>query len=254
MEEAKVVVITGGAYGIGRGIAETFASQGAAVVLADLHRQRGTELQAAIEARGGRALFVATDVRDEQEIAALMAAAVERFGRIDVLCNNAGVERYKYAEAMDLEDWDAIVQTNLRGSFLCSKYAHPHLKASGGTVIFISSVQAFANEPQSSVYAATKAGILGLTRSMALDFAKDGIRVNAVCPGAIHTGMTEVYLEGQDEPQAILDKIGTAIPLGRIGKPEDVAGVVAFLASPAAAYMTGASLVVDGGLLCRLAL
>ncbi len=179
---------------------------------------------------------------------------MREFGRIDVLCNNAGIERYRPADEYTSEDWTAIVDTNLRGAFLCSKYAYPHLKASAGSIVNIASVQAFANEPKISVYAATKAGLMGLTRSMALDFAADGVRVNAVCPGAIQTGMMEVFLRNQPNPEETVTSMGRAIPLGRVGQPEDIARAVWFLASPAAAYITGTSLVVDGGLLSRLAL
>ena len=183
---------------------------------------------------------------------ALITQTVEAFGRIDVLCNNAGIERYRTADEYTIDDWNAISETNLRGAFLCTKYTYPLLKESKGCVVNISSVQAFANEPKISVYAATKAGLLALTRGMALDFAADGVRVNAVCPGAIQTGMMEPFIKDQPDPVEAVKAIGRTIPLGRVGQPEDIAQAVYFLASPAASYITGATLVVDGGLLGRL--
>ncbi|MGH2482005.1 MAG: SDR family NAD(P)-dependent oxidoreductase, partial [Ktedonobacteraceae bacterium] len=145
-----------------------------------------------------------------------------------------------------------ISETNLRGAFLCTKYDYPLLKQSRGSVVNISSVQAFASEPCISVYAATKAGLLALTRGMALDFARDGIRVNAVCPGAVQTGMMEPFLKDQPDPEDAVRGIGRTIPLGRVGQPEDIAKAVYFLASADAGYITGSTLVVDGGLLSRL--
>ncbi len=252
MSEPRVAVVTGGAYGIGRGIAEEFARKGDHVVIADRDAERVTSLASSLKLPPAKALFVRTDVRIERQIQELMAAAFEAFGRIDVLCNNAGIESYKRPEEYTIDDWTAIHDTNLRGAFLCTKYAYPFLKKAGGAIINISSVQALANESSVSVYAASKAGLLGLTRAMALDFAGDGIRVNAVCPGAIHTGMMEAQIKDHPNPEEAVRAIGRAIPLGRVGLPQDIAHAVYFLASPAAAYVTGATLVVDGGHLSRL--
>lgn len=147
-----------------------------------------------------------------------------------------------------------MVDTDLRGPFLCSKYAFPALRQQRGSIVNIASVQGLACEPNTAVYAAAKAGLLALTRGMALDFAPEGVRVNAVCPGAIQTGMMEAYLAQQSKPEAVLASMAKAIPLGRVGEPEDIARVVYFLGSPDAAYITGANLVVDGGLLAKLAI
>ncbi|HEX4486199.1 MAG TPA: SDR family NAD(P)-dependent oxidoreductase [Terriglobales bacterium] len=252
MSDSRVALVTGGAYGIGRGIVQEFAAKGDAVVIADRDAERGVALESSLKAAGKQVLFVPTDVRIELEIQALMRRIGEVFGRIDVLCNNAGIERYRRADEYTLDDWNAISETNLRGAFLCAKYAYPFLKESRGSIVNISSVQALASEPQISVYAATKAGLLALTRGMSLDFAVDGVRVNAVCPGAIRTGMMEPFLKDQPDPEEAVKAIGRTIPLGRVGQPEDIAQAVYFLASAAAAYITGATLVVDGGLLSRL--
>jgi NAD(P)-dependent dehydrogenase (short-subunit alcohol dehydrogenase family) len=254
MVESRVVLVTGGGYGIGRGIVQEFASHHEAVVIADLNDERGTLLESSIRVSGGQALFVHADVRVEAQIQALIERTIGAFGRIDVLCNNAGIERYRRPEEYTLDDWNDISETNLRGAFLCTKYAHPFLKERCGCIIHISSVQAFANEGRISAYAATKAGLLGLTRSMALDFASEGIRVNAICPGAIQTGMMEAFLDREADPEEAVQTLGRSIPLGRVGQPADIARVAYFLASPAASYMTGATLIVDGGLLTRLSI
>jgi NAD(P)-dependent dehydrogenase (short-subunit alcohol dehydrogenase family) len=252
MTESRVALVTGGAYGIGRGIVQEFARTGEAVVIADLDAKRGVALESSIAAAGGKVLFVRTDVRVESQIQALMARVSEVFGRVDVLCNNAGIERYRRAEEYTIEDWNSISETNLRGAFLCTKYAYPLLKKVRGCIVNISSVQGLASELQISAYAASKAGLLGLTRGMALDFAADGVRVNVVCPGAIRSGMMEPFIKDKPDPEEAVRAIGRTIPLGRVGQPEDIAHAVYFLASPAASYITGAVLVVDGGLLSRL--
>lgn len=222
----RVALVTGGAYGIGRAVVREFVAHGEAAVIADVNSERGQLLASSIAAGGGQARFIHADVRDETSIQRLIEESIQHFGRIDVLCNNAGIERYKRAENYSSDDWTDVVNTNLRGAFLCSKYAHPYLKERQGAIVHISSVQAFANEPQIAVYAATKAGLLGLTRAMAIDFASDGIRVNAVCPGAIQTGMMESFLNDHPNPREFLNGIGQSIPLQRIGQPEDVAAAV----------------------------
>lgn len=252
MSESRVVIVTGGAYGIGRGIVEEFAAKGDRVVIADRDADRGAALESAMLSSSATVMFVRTDVRNESNIKNLMTTVLNSFGSIDVLCNNAGIESYKRADEYTIDDWNAIAETNLRGAFLCSKYAYPLLKKNRGCIVNISSVQAFANESRISAYTASKAGLLGLTRSMALDFAPDGVRVNAVCPGAIRSGMLEACVKDDPNPEQAIEALGRTIPLGRVGEPKDVARAVYFLASSDAAYITGAALVVDGGLLSRL--
>jgi NAD(P)-dependent dehydrogenase (short-subunit alcohol dehydrogenase family) len=248
----QVVIVTGGAYGIGRGIVEEFASNGFAVVIADRDNERGEMLQGKMQESRLCTRFIQTDVRSEADIESLATRTVEEFGRLDVLCNNAGVERYRRPEEYTTEDWNTIIDTNLRAAFLTVKYCYLHLKSSRGSIVNISSVQAFANEKEISLYAASKAGIIALTRGMALDFARDGIRVNAVCPGIIHSGMLEPVLQNAADPEVALKAIGNTVPLGRIGQPADIAKAVSFLTSQSASYITGTTLVVDGGLLTRL--
>jgi NAD(P)-dependent dehydrogenase (short-subunit alcohol dehydrogenase family) len=251
---ARVAIVTGGAYGIGRAIVREFASRGEVAVIADVHIERGRALETELRGEGASAFFVRTDVRDESAIRNMVQGAMDEWGRIDVLCNNAGVEQYLRPEEYSAQDWANLMDVNLRAAFLCSKYAYPHLRAGQGSIVNIASVQAVANEPNISIYAGTKAGLLGLTRGMALDWAPDGVRVNAISPGAIQTGMMEEFLAEQASPEETLASMRARIQLGRLGQPEDIAKVAWFLASPDAAYITGANIVVDGGVLTRLAL
>ncbi|HEY7306339.1 MAG TPA: SDR family NAD(P)-dependent oxidoreductase [Bryobacteraceae bacterium] len=249
----RTVVVTGGAYGIGRAIARRFAAGGDAVIIADLDRKRGPALEKELLGNGSSAAFYDVDLRDPASVEDLISFAVRRWGSIDVLCNNAGVEINRRADEFTQGDWNAMVDVNLRAAFLASKLAFPYLKERGGSIVNIASVQGLACETHTAIYTASKAGLLGLTRGMAVDFARDGVRVNAICPGAIHTGMMEKYLQTQADGEGVLKALGAKIPIGRIGKSEEVAAVAYFLASAEASYVTGAHFVVDGGLLAHLA-
>lgn len=249
-----VAVITGGGSGIGKATAQLFASEGFQAAVLDIRGEEGERTVRRIRREGGTAIAVRTDVRSATDVRNAIDRVILRFGRIDVLCNNAGIECYRRADQYAVAEFDSIVATNLRGPFLCTKYAYPHLRERQGSVVNVSSVQAFANESRISAYAATKAGLLALTRGMALDFAPDGVRVNAVCPGAIRTGMFDAGVDAARSPAESTATLGGKIPLGRVGEPGAVARTVLFLASSAADYVTGTALVVDGGLLCRLAL
>jgi len=243
----RVVIVTGGAYGIGRAIVRRFASAGYDAAIFDVDEQRGRELEAEV----GPAMFVRCDVREDASVRAAVDAVRSKWPRIDVLVNNAGIEYYHPADQYTNEEWDAVVNTNLRGAWLLSRECMPDLRRTRGTIINIASIQGIATEPGVAPYAATKAGLMALTRGMALDFAADGVRVNAICPGAVLTGMMEKYLAQESDPGAMIQKMSEATPLGRIGQPEDIAGAVWFLASEDASWITGASLVVDGGALAR---
>lgn len=252
-QEMQTIVVTGGASGIGRSIAECFASRSWCVVVADIDTTRGRLEEQRLQETGYSAMFRETDISDSQQVSALVDATLERFGQVDALCNNAGIEIYRRADEYTLAEWDLIHNVNLRGAFLCSKLFFPALEQRQGSLVNISSVQAFANEANIAAYTSAKAGLLGLTRSMARDFAPMNVRVNAVCPGAIQTEMMDAYLANQPDPAAESHRLSSTIPIRRLGKPADVAEMVWFLASPAASYITGASFVVDGGLLARLA-
>lgn len=253
-EGMHAIVVTGAASGIGRSIAQCFAARSWHVVIADIDTNRGCLEEQHLLQNGYSAFFRKTDVSDEKQVSSLVDATLQRFGQVDALCNNAGIEIYRRADEYTIAEWDLIHNVNLKGAFLCSKLFFPALSKRQGSIVNISSVQAFANESNIGAYTSAKAGLLGLTRSMARDFAPVSVRVNAVCPGAIHTEMMDAYLAGQPDPAAEARRLSSIIPMGRLGKPVDVAEMVWFLTSPAASYITGTSFVVDGGLLARLAL
>ncbi|ODR82569.1 short-chain dehydrogenase [Haladaptatus sp. W1] len=237
--EGETVLVTGSTRGIGEEIANRFAREGANVVVTGRTRADGEETVAAIDAAGGTATFVRGDMRDPDDIAALVEATAEKYGGLDVLVNNAGVETNTAADEATMDDWAFVVETGFRSYWLCAKYAREHMDE--GSIVNVSSNHARLTMPAMFPYNAVKAGIDGMTRSMALDFGPD-VRVNTVNPGwvAIDRTMEEIDEEYRDHLESIH-------PVGRIGDPEDVAGVVSFLASSDAAFVTGASILVDGG-------
>ena len=181
-QEMQTIVVTGGASGIGRSIAQCFASRSWRVVIADIDSTRGRLEEQRLLENGYSVLFRETDISHEQQVSSLVDATLERFGQVDALCNNAGIEIYRRADEYTMAEWDLIHNVNLRGAFLCSKLFFPALERRQGSIVNISSVQAFANETNIAAYTSAKAGLLGLTRSMARDFAAMDVRVNAVCP------------------------------------------------------------------------
>lgn len=241
----RVALVTGAGRGIGRAIALRLARDGLAVAV----NYRGSEQAAAavvseIEAAGGSSVAIGGDVAVAAEAARLVKETVDRFGRLDVLVNNAGIARDNLAMRLSEEDWDAVLATNLKGAFLCSKAAlRPLLKARGsGRIISISSVVGILGNAGQANYAAAKAGLIGLTKSLAREVASRGITVNAVAPGFIVTDMTEAL------PADVREASLRGIPLGFFGEADDIAATVSFLASPTARYITGQVLSVDGGM------
>ena len=243
----RVAMVTGAAQGIGFGIAERFLEAGASVAAVDVQAGR---IQDAAEQLGlkGPVLAIGADVSVEEQVEAAVEETVKRFGRLDVLVNNAGIEVLGSASEISAERWDHQLDVNLRGAFLCSKYALEKMHGRGGAIVNIASVHAFASYPGVVAYDASKAGMLGMTRAMALDHGKDGIRVNAICPGYINTPMLDAWLKIVPDPEEAMRGILKYHPLGRIGTPRDIAEAVLFLASEAASFVTGATLVVDGGM------
>lgn len=243
----KVAVVTGAASGMGRAIAETFAAAGAKVVLADWNEAGGQEAVRAITNEGREAVFFQVDVSQVTQVRELVAFAVGRYGRLDVMVNNAGVallgQDGPVAEVSE-ETWEKVININLKGVYLGMKYALPQMVAQGGGVIInTASIAGLVGFPGLAAYCASKGGIIQLTRATALDYAAHNVRVNAICPGVIRTAMTTNLLA---DPE-VSRRLQEATPLRRFGEPVDVAQAALYLASDASAFVTGTVLVIDGG-------
>lgn len=240
----SVAIVTGSGRGIGRAIALELAVAGAKVVVNYAGRvDKAEETVELIREAGGECLAVQADVSQTADVDRLIKTTLDHFGKINILVNNAGITRDSLLLRMKEADWDAVLATNLKGVFLCTKaVSKGMLKQRSGVIVNISSVVGLSGNAGQANYAAAKAGIIGFSKSIAKEFAARGIRVNAVAPGYISTDMTETLAEG------LQTEVLRAIPLGRLGKPEDVAKVVRFLVSPEASYITGQTLCVDGGM------
>jgi NAD(P)-dependent dehydrogenase (short-subunit alcohol dehydrogenase family) len=256
--EGATAVVTGGSSGIGRAAAELLADRGARVVLCGLEPSEVVETVDAIVARGAVAHGVAADVRDEDAMRELVDGAAARFGGVDILVTAAGIQRYGTAADTSSAEWDEVMGVNVKGCFLAAKYAIPHLRRRGGTVVIVSSVQAYVSQTGVSAYTAGKAALNALARSIAVDEAKNGIRANAVCPASVDTPMLRMaarrFSDGSPEAEAAtVASWGRMHPLGRVAQPAEIAEVIAFLAGPRSSFVTGIGLPVDGGLLSTAA-
>lgn len=236
----KVVIVTGAANGIGLGVASSYAEKGAKVIMADIDEVRGSQMAAQICERGGEARFIKTDVRKEKDIIHLMEAAIHTFGKIDILINDAGKGLFKSPYEVTVEEWDDVINTNLRSVFLCSREAAKNMRKNddGGAIVNIASTRALMSEPNSEGYAATKGGIVAITHALAASFSNDRITVNAISPGWIHTGDYSLLTEIDHEQH--LSK--------RVGKPSDIAQACLYLTAKENDFVTGINLVVDGGM------
>ena len=240
----KIALVTGAGSGIGRSIAMAFGERGAIVAVADISQKGADETVDLITGQGGKAVFMPCDVSKKEDVKALIENMVNRFGRLDYACNNAGIHNpdIEFLPDADEDVWDRIIAVNLKGVFLCMKYEiRQMLKQKCGVIINTSSMSGVLAEPGSYAYAASKHGVMGLTKTAAIDFVKSGIRVNAVCPAAVDTpGIAEA-------PQELRQKFINSNPMGRMARPEEIADAVLWLCSDMAGFITGTGIIIDGG-------
>ncbi len=248
----KSAFVTGAGQGIGRGIAEVLVANGAAVTVAEINEETGQSTADALRQAGYEAQFTALDIRSEDEVKAGIAAHMEAYSRLDIVVNNAGANQHFDASRMSVDEWERSMSLNLRGAWLCSKHALPIMAAQqAGVIINIASVHATMTTYNFFPYNVAKSGLLGLTRSLALDWGKHNIRAVAVSPGWVRTQPAIDYLAQSDDPEAEEERVKALHPLRRIGKPADIGQLVAFLASDEASYITGTEIVIDGGITAR---
>ncbi len=252
--EGKVALVTGAGQGIGEAIAVKLAQEGAAVTVAEIKAQTGAATAQKLRDMGARALFARTDITREADIAAAIEQTVAEFGALNVLVNNAGKNFYFDPATMTSDDWDGAMSVDFKSVWLCCKHAIPCMEtAGGGSIVNITSIHGRMTVAGMFPYAAAKAGLNGLTRSLALDLGPKNIRVNAICPGWVRTYLVDEWLEKQDDPIAMEASVLKTLPLGRMSAPSEIANFVAFIASDEASYITGAELYIDGGLSGRFA-
>jgi NAD(P)-dependent dehydrogenase (short-subunit alcohol dehydrogenase family) len=238
----KVAIITGGTFGIGESTALLFAKEGARVVIAARSQEKGERVVEEIKKQGGEALFVKTDVSKEDDVKNLVRKTVDTYGKLDIMFANAGVGDMGDIDCVSLDDWNRTISIDLTGVFLSNKYAIPEMeKSGGGSIINCASILGHVGQPSVCAYSAAKGGVVNFTRTLAVENARKGIRVNAVCPGYVVTNI----LDGLSDE--MLETLKTLHPIGRLGRPEEIASAVLFLASDEASFVTGANLLVDGG-------
>jgi NAD(P)-dependent dehydrogenase (short-subunit alcohol dehydrogenase family) len=254
--DGKVAVVAGGSLGIGRGASLCLAAQGAKVVVGARRQEAIDEVVAEIGRTGGEAVGVAVDVSIADDAKRLIETAVERFGGVDILVNSQGIQRYGTVEDTSEELWDEVMNVNLKSMFLTAKYAIPEMrKRGGGSIVNVSSVQGLSTQTQVAAYSTSKAGIIGLTRTIAVDYAKERIRANSVLPASVDTPMlrhSADLFKGDKTMGEILTEWGHMHPVGRIGAPEEIGELIVFLAGPRSTFITGAEIKIDGGMMSAL--
>jgi meso-butanediol dehydrogenase / (S,S)-butanediol dehydrogenase / diacetyl reductase len=248
--KGKVAVVTGGGSGIGRACAQEFIEKNAAVAVVDRDGKAGEKTTAELKSKGGKAEFFQVDVASAPDVKKLIPKIVAAFGGIDILVNNAGIQRYGTVTTISEEEWDEVLDINLKGAFLMSKHIIPQMvERGGGSIVITGSVQSVAAQRNSVHYVVSKHGLLGLTRCIALDYGKQNIRANCVLPGAIDTPMLQWAANLDSDPEKVLKACDRVHLRGKMGQPEEVAHVIVFLASEQASFMTGSAVMVEGGLL-----
>ena len=251
--DEKSVIVTGGAMGIGKAACEIFAERGAQVAIFDWDEAAGNETREQIEKQGGRAIFQKVNVADYEAVSAAVQKTSEVFGKINSLVVSAGIQRYGTAVSTDEAQWEEVLGVNLKGAWNAARAVIPFLREQkGGSIVNVSSVQGLASQPNVLAYTVSKHGLLGLTRSIAMDFAAENIRANCVCPGTVDTPMLKWAASLDPNPQSVYDACNAMHPLGRIAAPREIAEVAVFLAHESSSFVTGAIWTVDGGLLTRI--
>ena len=244
----KVAIITGAGAGIGRSTALLFAKEGAKVVVADCDPESGEKVVAQVREEGGAATFIHVDVSKATDVERMVRETVETYGKLNILVNNAGIYLQADAVAMTEEEWDRILDVNLKGVFLCSKYCIPAMiKGGGGSIVNVGSEAGLVGIKDQVAYNVSKSGVIGLTRSTAIDFAAHHIRVNCVCPGTTETPLVKAAVERAADPAAARRALEEVRPANRLGRPEEIAAGILYLASDESLYATGSTLSIDGG-------
>lgn len=248
--KGKIAVVTGGGSGIGKACAQEFVERNAAVAVVDRDVKTGKETVSALKSSGGNVEFFQVDVSSASEVEKLIPQIVSMLGGIDILVNNAGIQRYGTVTTISEDQWDEVLNINLKGAFLMSKFAIPQMiQRGGGSIVITGSVQSVAAQRNSVHYVVSKHGLLGLARCIALDYGRQNIRANCVLPGAIDTPMLRWAASLDSHPEKVLEACDSLHMRGKMGQPEEVAHVIVFLASDQASFMTGSAVMVEGGLL-----
>ena len=246
--DGRAAIVTGAGQGIGEGIAGALAAAGASVAVADTQAAEGSRVAEALRSAGGRAESIRADVAVEADVASLVATAVQHFGRLDIVVNNAGICIVRTVEESTVEEWDRVMAVNVRSAFLTTKYAVPHMRRQGGgSILNVASISSFVGQQSTPAYCASKGALLMLTKSLAVDYARDAIRVNCICPGITDTPMLRGHVRHAPDPDAHLAERLSRVPAGEMLYPADMGSAALFLCSDAARGITGTSLVVDGG-------
>lgn len=244
----KVALITGAGHGQGAAAAKLFAAEGAAVGVADINGEHAAAVAEEIVASGGRAIALTADVSNEDDVAAMVDRTVRVLGGLGILYNNAGVMYPGPIDTFDLDAWTRQWSVNVTGPFLCAKHAIPHLRKDGGAIVNTASTAGLVGEQGNAAYCATKGGVVNFTRALALDLAREGVRVNCICPGWVETGFNDPFIEEMGGDEAVIAALDAYVPMNRQGRADEIAQVALFLASDASSLMTGAIVPVDAGL------